>query len=453
MLDLSNVVNISVSLTPVGLASFNVNNIALFSTDGVPGGWLTGQKFGEYVSAAAVGADFGTTTETYLQAVAIFSQQPNILAGGGSLIIIPFGNASTVSTATVNAGGTGYVVGDILSIVQTGGTGATIRVETVYAGAVVSISVQNVGYGYSVASGLTTTGGTGTGATINITGVTSETLEDAVLRGNGYLYFNGILSTNYGSNISWLALADSVQAYGDKMLFLPSNSLGDLGGLFTDIQQATDYATRCLYYGGSAQQARLFAAAYAAKLLSVNFTGSNTAITMNLKQLTTILPDNTVTQTVYNALKVAGVDAYVSYAGVPAVVSNGTNKYADEIANLVWLVTSLKVNGFNLLAQVGTKVPQTEAGVSLLKTAYRQVLEQGVTNGYIAAGKWTSAEFFGNQEDFINNIQQRGYYIYSQPVAQQSAVDREERKAPLIQIAVKEAGAIHSTNVIVSINP
>jgi hypothetical protein len=52
----------------------------------------------------------------------------------------------------------------------------------------------------------------------------------------------------------------------------------------------------------------------------------------------------------------------------------------------------------------------------------------------------------------LRNIEEVGYYIYSLPVNQQAQTEREERKAPLIQIALKEAGAIHSSNVLVYIN-
>ena len=47
----------------------------------------------------------------------------------------------------------------------------------------------------------------------------------------------------------------------------------------------------------------------------------------------------------------------------------------------------------------------------------------------------------------LRNIIDKGYYIYSKPIAQQSQVDRDARKAPLIQIAGKESGAIHSSSV------
>jgi hypothetical protein len=64
---------------------------------------------------------------------------------------------------------------------------------------------------------------------------------------------------------------------------------------------------------------------------------------------------------------------------------------------------------------------------------------------------WNSAETFGNPEDLRRNITDVGYYIYSQPIAQQLQAQREARIAPLVQIAIKLAGAIHSSDVLVVI--
>jgi hypothetical protein len=87
-----------------------------------------------------------------------------------------------------------------------------------------------------------------------------------------------------------------------------------------------------------------------------------------------------------------------------------------------------------------------------LKDAYRQVCVQFVTNGCVAPGAWNSSETFADPLTFNNNIATNGYYIYSQPVAQQNVTDRDNRVAPLVQIAMKRAGAIHSSNVIVVVN-
>ena len=449
MLEITNVVNVSVVEAPLGLADYKVNNIALFTKDTpVPHDY---GDYAVYVSAAAVGDDFGVDSDTYKMAVAGFSQQPNILAGGGSLIVFPF--KKEVATFSIANGSTGYAVNDVLTIVQTGAEGATIKVDTIDGdGTILTASLITAGAGYSAAVGLTTTGGNGTGATITIATVQDESLAEAILRVKDMEFFCGILSTDYGANSTWEDLADSVQSYGDKILFLPSATYTDVAGAFTDIKDASDSHTKCLFFSESALASKEFAAAYAFRGMSTNFDGSNTTLTMNLKALATIDPDDSITQTKYTALATAGVDAYVSYGGVSSVVSNGANRYFDEVFNVIWFVGQLKVNGFNALRQVGGKVPQTEAGMQVLVSAYRRACEQAIRNGYVAAGSWTSPETFGDQEAFLENIEQRGYYIYYLPVSQQDPADREAREAPLLQIAVKQAGAIHSSNVLVYIN-
>jgi hypothetical protein len=248
-------------------------------------------------------------------------------------------------------------------------------------------------------------------------------------------------------------LADDVQAYNDKILFLPSNTSGDIAGAFTTIQAASDYNTRCIYYGGTSQQARILAAAYASRLLGTNLDASNTAVTMQFKNLAGISADETITSTVLTSCATAGVDVYIDIAGVSMVYSAGANRFADQVYNQIWLINSLQVTLFNTLLGVANKIPQTEDGMNMLKAALRGTLQQGVASGYLAPGTWTSATTFGNQADFLSNITQFGYYISSLPVSQQSVSDRKARKAPAISIAAKEAGAIHSANILVYINP
>ena len=86
-----------------------------------------------------------------------------------------------------------------------------------------------------------------------------------------------------------------------------------------------------------------------------------------------------------------------------------------------------------------------------LKKAYEQSCIQGVRNGSFAPGEWNESIPFGNPEDFLRNIREVGYYIYSIPVAEQQQAERENREAPVVQIACKRAGAIHSSNLIINI--
>ncbi len=371
-LQLTNVITISVSEAPAGVSAYNTSNLALLTDETPDPVFDDGYKI--YLEPTEVGDDFGTASVTYKQALAIFSQQPNILAGGGYLVVIPF--------------------------------------------------------------------------------VGSETFATAVTRTKDLVQYFGVMSTQIESQVDMLAAAAVVQALNKIAFFVQkaSASIEPSGSL--DLLRTGGFSqSRGLYYGSSTDlDALLMQAAYAGRGLSVDFSGSNTTTTMHLKDLIGVQPDPTMTQTLLNKAIAAGADTYISLQGVPKVYCVGANSFFDQVYNLRWFVGALQVAGFNYLAQSSTKIPQTEAGVDGLKGAYRDVCEQAVSNQYSAPGRWTSPTTFGNQSDLYENVAQRGYYIYSSPIASQLQVDREARKAPLIQIALKEAGAIQSSSVLVYVN-
>jgi hypothetical protein len=282
----------------------------------------------------------------------------------------------------------------------------------------------------------------------------SETLDVAINRTSSLVQYFGILSTK-DYDAEEIADAAAVVQTMNKMMFVVSNDASDIAaaGSFHDIAEAGYDKTRCLaYLSDTTLDAKVMAAAYAGRALSTAFEGSNTTSTMHLKDLVGITADPTMTQTQLNLCQDCGADAYVNIAGVAKTFTSGVNGFFDQVYNRCWFLGALEVAGFNALAKVSTKIPQTEPGMTLLKGAYRLICEQAVRNGYIAPGAWNSADRFGDVEAMLRNIEEVGYYIYSLPVNLQSQTDREARKAPLIQIAIKEAGAIHSTSVIVYIN-
>ena len=289
-----------------------------------------------------------------------------------------------------------------------------------------------------------------------------ETVPAAILRMKDVVYFYGVLiDEELGtSDASAFATLAAYCETAEKMFFYCSSTIADLlpNSELDLVRQASQHRTRCFYHGNAllngalAQQTQMFAAAYAGRALSVDFSGSRTAATMHLKQLVNILPDATLNQTYLTQAQAAGVDVYVDESGYSCLFTSGTNWYFDEVYNDAWLKFTLQTNGFNFLAGTSTKIPQTEEGMVGLKDAYRKAAVAAVVNGVAAPGSWTSPDTFGDPVSLRKNIEDIGYYVYSSPVAAQSEYDRAVRKAPLIQIAIKRAGAIHSSNVIVNIN-
>lgn len=288
----------------------------------------------------------------------------------------------------------------------------------------------------------------------------SEALAVAIERMKSQVQFYGVMGSQIYGSTETLDAAAVIQTLNKIAGFVQRDPEEmEEGGILEIIKAQSLTKSRGLYYGadstgvGSDLKSLLFQAAFMSRGLSTNFAGSRTTQTQHLKSLATIEPDSTMDETLLQLAEDAGVDTYPSIEGVPAIFDQGANQFWDQVYNLGWFVASLQVNGFNFLRQTSTKVPQTEEGVQGLKSAYRQSCLQARDNLYCAPGEWTSPDTFGNQEDFYANIREQGYYIYSAPIATQSAADRASRKAPLVQIALKEAGALHSSDVIININP
>lgn len=383
-LSLSNVIQVSVIAPGVQLGVPNMSALAIITQALAPVGWSVGQTYGIYTSPTAVAADWGSSADVTNMATAIFSQSPNILTGGGYLVIVP-------------------------------------RLQS----------------------------------------PSLESIQNCLIRISGTIFFEGFLiDEELGSQVStFLALSNYTQST-QQMFFYTSSNIADLnpGSMLDQVRTSGNFRTRCLYYGGTLTngQTQIFSAAYSGRGMSINFTGSNTVLSMQLQTLATIEPDQTINQTSFQAAQTAGVDLYVSVSGVPCAMTSGANLFFDQVYCRTWIAFQLSVNGFNYLknaAQVPGKIPQTEIGMTGLKDAYIQAFNQGIANGYMAPGTWTLPFSFGNPASFAANITGQGYYIVSQPISQQTSAQRGLRKAPLVQAAIQEAGAINSSSVIVYVNP
>lgn len=280
----------------------------------------------------------------------------------------------------------------------------------------------------------------------------------AIARIAAQVYTEGILTTRDLTDAEAIAASTAVEAMPNNILFITATDTAALAasGLFDTLKNNKQTRKLLYTYGADAtakkENAKLFAAAFASRGLSVNYGGSNSTITMTYKDLAGVPVDTNITETILATCETVGADVYCSIEGLAKVISfKQGGQYFDELTNQIWLRTTIQTTVANVLFTTRNKIPQTTQGVNSLVNAIYTVLNQGVVNGMIAAGEWHSADTFGVFEDFQRGIRTFGYYVYYTPIAEQSQADREARKCPVISIAVKLAGAIEHANVMIYI--
>jgi hypothetical protein len=494
-LSLANVITVTLLSALSGIANANTSILALITHEApVDSGY---GDYGIYYDSASVSTDFGSNSVTYELAELIFSQSPNILSGGGYLVIIPLNQSASATAATIlgdsavdltkltatdyhikaavdGGSATEITIGELdltsletaesslnayaletagLVFSLTGELGAaSVTLSSLTTGASSAITLSDSASGTDIAKKLGISEKTATGAAAGV-----ERVKDAILRTYGSIDYFGVILSEKQTDANLLEIAATMQTL-DKMLVVGSNLSADFTsdtGVFTKITSKSYTHTRCLYHSVSADDALQFAAGYSGRGFCINFDGTNTVHTMHLKDITGLAEDTGLTQTLLTKAKNNGVDCYASLGSaggsVQKVFTSGANGWFDYIYTSLAFKLRIITAGFNALATTNTKLPQTEEGMNSLKKAYREVCTQFVSNGAFAPGTWNNSTTFGKPEDHIRNISDVGYFVYSDPIASQSQAVRETRKAPSVYIAAKASGAIHSSDVTVYI--
>ncbi|EBE4782035.1 DUF3383 domain-containing protein [Salmonella enterica] len=282
----------------------------------------------------------------------------------------------------------------------------------------------------------------------------AEKLMDAVNAVMGYTnwYGLGIADKEDIADDDWLKVAAAIEASGvSRILAITTSDPATLDATSTaDLAyklKAAKYGRTFVQYSSSSKYAALSAFGRA---FTVNFNGSNTTITLKFKQEPGITYE-TLTTDQAAALDAKNCNVFVYYQNDTAILQQGvmsSGDFFDERHGLDWLQNYVQTNLYNLLYTSTTKIPQTDAGVTRLLSSVEQSMDQSVTNGLVAAGVWNGGPI--GQLDSGDTLT-KGYYVYAQPLSEQAQADREARKAPVIQVACKLAGAVHFADVQINV--
>lgn len=497
MANISQIIN--VALIPEGQAAArdNMNVVCIMTSE--QGVLSSAERFRAYRDAAAVEADWGTSSPVTAFANTFFSTRPNAVNFGGALII-GFHRASdeTVSATRARLTGQQIVEASVVQTLQGISDGSfTITVDGGSAQTVQSLDLRTILSLDEVAELLNEeiTGASVTHSngriiiTSNTTGAASElTYLGEHVSGTP---INGLLGLSDGSGAVLVQGTDEVILDAESKLdalgavksevnfkgvcfidLMLDNEVMDIASwagansvLVYNVFRGTNYLQistsnpvwmvrlaslsnfRALY---SKAGNRRLAATYMARAHTVNFNAENSAITMNLKTLA--VPAEVYSQTEIDSAYRVGLDLYTSVKDVPIVLTSPANDFVDNVYNLIAFVDAVQTDMFNLLKLTGTKIPQTTKGVQQLVDQGEKTTRGFVRAGVFAPGTWSSPDSFGDVEVFNRAIEEDGFYWLAGNLADQPQSDRQERKSPVLQAAVKNAGAIHKADVIINFN-
>lgn len=497
MANISNVVN--VALIPEGQLAGrdNMNIVAILTSES---NFLNSYKRESiYTDIASVASDFGTASQAYQYAKTFFAQQPNPVNAGGYLVIgyhravdetvsatagtltgtqlseasligslqaIPDGSFDididgTTQSVTALDFQTSTDTADVLAILNTEITGAVVSVidqkyvvtsDTTGATSAISFMTDG-GTGTFLGNIFTLSSGSGASALDGLATatLTAESKETSVTELKALVNFKGFMFIDNPTDDESKALATWSQANSVLGYDVFDSSLNleiDITNAVWDIKLSGLTYYRMMY---SKAGSRHIAVAMMARAHTVNFNAQNSALTMNLKELNGVSAEQ-YTQSEISKAKKVGLDIYTTIKNVTVVLTSGANDFLDNVYNLIAFVDAVQTDMFNLLKQTGTKIPQTQKGVNQLVSQGEKTTRGFVRAGVFAPGTWSSPDSFGDVEAFKRSIESMGYYWLAGSLADQPQADRQARKSPVLQCAVKNAGAIHEVDIIINFN-
>ena len=486
---LNRVINLSVVGAQKALRPLNVNDTMVFLTE-------TADSINDFeviTSASQVGSLYGTNSTAKKIADAIFAQDTTIRMGNGNLLFCQLDNAVSATSGQlvtadltsnianfkqVSSGGFKIIIDGVEFLVRNldfSGINNINDIASVINNKLVDIEVtandQNIITFTSRTHGADSTIviSADNNANVDIFGAdyldvvnatttngvdsSGESIIEAMARIDG----NAQSAVNYINVFTDLRMeddkvketSDAIQAM-ERQFFYGIASKFDLDNIADDIRLAGNANTALYYDNQDLDNLHKFVSGAVSRHASVNFNGVETANTLGLKVIRTVLPSD-FDPTLSNNVEAKGVHRNVSFGARTGIIQSGAIEFPDIIRNNFALGFEARVALFNVLGTTITVVRQTQEGVDQLEAALTEVFEKFVTNGVIGKGLEWNGDLLGDDDEaFRSSIKTNGYFIFTQPISEQSQVEREQRKAPLIQAAYKLAGSIEKVDAILT---
>jgi len=489
-LAVSRVVNVSVAFAPLAAPLRNFDTLLILGDSDVVD---TGEVMREYNLLSDVAGDFGTTAPEYYAAALYFAQIPppgtlfigrwassatkGLLAGGFLAKIDQLLNKWTSITnggfkiavdgqAQINVGPI-----NLSSVLNLNGVASAVQSAMITAGAT-GVSVVWNGQQFiikSATTGVTSSVGFAVAPTTGIdlaaqmmlnvataertvVGAAAETPVACIARvdGRGW-YACTFAASRKLTDAEHIANAGYIEGAEMHLYGLTTNAATVLDpATSVDIASQLMLAEYFRTVGQWSSNNEYAICSFFGRAFTVNFEGSNTMITMKFKIQPGVTPE-VISATQASTIEYKRFNVYATYENGVAILEQGVVSgpaWFDEMHGTDWLANRVQTDVFNILYQT-PKIPQTNPGIQILVAGVDGGVSQGVNNGLIAPGVWRGPGFgtliYG---DYLS----KGWYTWANSVDLQPQSEREARIAPLIQVAIKLAGAVHHADILINVN-
>lgn len=246
---------------------------------------------------------------------------------------------------------------------------------------------------------------------------------------------------NAGHRWSRFVVAEWCEA--NKVIFMHVTENPE--SLLPDTSTSTDMASLCkkagfrytmlIYSSQTGEHANCAAFGRAA---NVNFEGIGSTITLNLKNIRNITPEDISISQLRN-LKDKNCSAVVEIGKGDAALTDSkvsSGSWLDTTHGLMWLENKIEVDMFNFMYVNSDKIPYTQAGINMTKAVLQKSLESGIRNGFLAPGYLADGTFLST-----------GYRVYAEPLDNTSASDKSNRVYKGLRFSCTGSGALHELQV------
>ena len=397
-LPLSNIVDVTVLIQPNAVAPPSFNQpLIIGSSSTIPSYGAESRVVlfsgGTTILQQMVTYGFSTSGPEYLAASQLLaaSSNPYYLAIGRQ-------DLTAIATFSIDVAGTGYVVGDLITVVQSMASNAVLKVTSIGgSGAVTGLQFVTQGTGYSDAVGLATTGGTGTGLTFTILTVGESCLQavEACRVASPSWYLFTCLGAADSDNIAMTAWAQTAAPVAQIFWQTASaNALTGVGDIFSTLKALTYNRYQGVYtttQSGDAPNNAYMACALMGLAMGLNTGFNNSYFTLTNKALVGML-EEPISQLEYLILTGNNGNVYGLFGGsFPSYATGitGSGQYFDNILGIDMLVADIQFAGANCL-QAFNAVGQNDPGQSIILHAINvDGCQPSANRGFLSPGIWT----------------------------------------------------------------